>query len=345
MKRLLQYGTLSLVLGLSSCDNKELCFNHSEHASRYATEVNITYEREWEQPYDNNTDWSTRLDALQLGISYDELRPGIPEGIRLTSFNAAGVRTDNNITPYGEVVYLSPGTNSLLFYNNDTEYIIFNSMESYSDASATTRSRSRVTFKGNPYYRPADSSREEVTVSAPDMLYGNYVDEYIQERVMTPQPLAVSMHPLTFTYVVCYRFEHGYDYVALARGAMSGMAGAVYLSNGRTSDEAVTILDDCTLEPWGILALVKSFGSPDFPNPHYSRAERSFGLNLEVRLHNGKLLNFDFDISDQINSQPHGGVVMVDGINISDETGASGGSGFNVSVDDWGEFEDLPITF
>lgn len=344
MKRLIPIGTLGLMLmSLAACDQKELCFNHYDHASRYATDVSIAYEREWEQPYEDATHWSADWSTLDLGFSYDDLRPGIPEGVRLTSFNSAGVRTDNNIEPYGEVVHLSPGANALLFYNNDTEYIIFNDMESYDHASATTRSRTRSTYAGNPYYKAAAGSRDEVTVNPPDMLYGHYNPDYFQERVTTPQSLAITMRPLVFTYVVRYLFEHGYDNVALARGAMSGMAGSVYLSSGRTAEDAVTVLYDCTLEPWGVLAVVHSFGIPDFPNPHYSRAARTFALNLEVRLKNGKLLNFNFDITDQVLTQPHGGVITVDGIDIPDDVAGSGGSGFDVSVDGWGEFEDKPV--
>lgn len=347
MKRLIYMGALGLLaLGLAACENKELCFNHADHAPRYATDVSISYAREWQQPYEDGTDWSAEWGSLGMGFPYDDLRPGIPEGVRLTSFNADGLRTDNNIEPYGEVVHLSPGPNSLIFYNNDTEYIIFNDMESYDQASATTRSRSRDSYTGNPYYKPAGGSRDEVTVNPPDMLYGHYIDRYVQERVTTPQHLDVTMRPLVFTYVVRYLFEHGYDNVALARGALSGMAGSVYLSSGRTTNEAVTVLYDCTLEEWGVMALVHSFGVPDFPNPLYSRADRNFALNLEVRLKSGKILNFNFDITDQVRRQPHGGVITVGGIDIPDETPPEGGgSGFDVAVDDWGEFEDRPVDF
>ena len=75
------------------------------------------------------------------------------------------------------------------------------------------------------------------------------------------------------------------EYVSLARGALAGMAQAVWLNSGHTSDEAATVLYDCTVEKFGIQALVRSFGIPDFPNEHYGRrAKRKYGLNLEVRL-------------------------------------------------------------
>lgn len=61
-------------------------------------------------------------------------------------------------------------------------------------------------------------------------------------------------------------------------------------------------------------------------------------LNLEVRLKNGKVKNFDFDVTDQVHRQPRGGVIIVDNLVIS-------GGEFEVDVEDWGDYEDilLPI--
>lgn len=335
----------AVLLMASSCVHKDLCFDHLDHASRYATDVAFTYELSWEQPWENSTDWQSGWDALGLGFSYNSLCPKVPEGIRLTSFNSPGMRSDNNLEPYGEEIYLSPGVNSLLFYNNDTEYIVFNDLDSYDNASAGTRARSRSTYTGNPLYGRGGSRADETTVNAPDVLFGHYIESYTQERVAQPQQLAVEMRPLVFTYVVRYHFAHGYNYVALARGAMSGMAESVYLSNGHTSKKPVTVLFDCTLEQWGVLATVRSFGIPDYPNFEYSRGDGSFALNLEVRLKNGKILNYYFDVTDQLLKQPHGGVITVDGIQVSDEDGGGSGGAFDVTVDGWGEFQDVPVEF
>ena len=58
---------------------------------------------------------------------------------------------------------------------------------------------------------------------------------------------------------------------------------------------------------------------------------------------NGKIKSFDFDVTDQVEVQPQGGVIVVSGIEISDEEGESGGSGFDVDIDDWGEYEDIEL--
>lgn len=331
-----------MMFSLTSCNHKDLYFDGE---TRYASEFTIDYALDWEQPYDNKTDWISQWSSLNLGFSYDELRPSVPEGVRMKAFNTDGTTVETNMPATGEETYLPPGENSLLFYNNDTEYIIFNNMASYKDASATTRSRLRPTYTGNPEYQPARSSGDELTVAAPDVLFGHYIDSYIQHRNTKAQQLSFTMQPLVFTYVIRFRFDEGYNYVALARGALAGMARAVYLHNGRTSAETATVLYDCTLEPWGIQAIVKSFGIPDFPNPAYSRGSNDFAITLEVMLKNSKIVTFNFNITDQMSIQPHGGVITVDGLKISPEQGDPGGSGFDVDVDDWGEFEDVEIEF
>ena len=157
--------------------------------------------------------------------------------------------------------------------------------------------------------------------------------------------MSVTMHPLVFKYLVRYEFSKGLEYVGLVRGALSGMAAAVYMHSGQTSKEAATLLYDCSLTPWGAQAIVTSFGVPDWPNALYqpTRGQRSYALNLEVRLKNGKIKNFDFDVTKQVEAQPQGGVIVVKGLEITDEEGKEGSSGFDVNVEGWGEFNDIII--
>ena len=93
---------------------------------------------------------------------------------------------------------------------------------------------------------------------------------------------------------------------------------------------------------YGTQALVKSFGIPDYPNPNYSRGPHQYCLNLEVRLTNGKTQQFEFDITEQMEKQPHGGVIVVSGIEI-DPNATAGGGVFNIGVDGWGDAVDVPL--
>ena len=51
----------------------------------------------------------------------------------------------------------------------------------------------------------------------------------------------------------------------------------------------------------------------------------------------------DFDVTDQVQSQPHGGVIVVKGIVVKRDDGTQGEGAFDVDVTDWGETEDIPL--
>lgn len=333
--------TTTAALLLSSCEQKDLCFNHDEHALKYAAEVQATYELEWEYTYED-TDWRNAWPEA-FGLSYESLLPHKPQGLRIVTYNDDGSYDIANRPPEGGEVRFRPGVHSMLFYNNDTEYIVFAGLDQYAYAKATTRSRSRATYVGNKYYN--SPSRSENTVNPPDVLFGHYIATYTPPHTSAVTPLPVTMHQLVFTYLVRYEFSKGLEHVTLARGALAGMAEAVYLNSGRTSSEDATILYDCSLKPFGAQAEVHSFGVPDFPNDYYTRSTRRYALNLEVMLTNGKILDFDFDVTDQVAAQPKGGVIIVSGIEIPDQATAGEGSCFAVDVTDWGEYEDIELIF
>ncbi len=338
-----QFFLAASLLMLAACDHKELCFDLESHSSDSGVNIVAQYEQEWQYDYEDYTDWASSWPE-SFAMDYDDLRPGLPEGLRMQVYNEDGGYSTMNLDPEGETVKMQAGEHSLLFYNNDTEYIVFDEMQSFASAKATTRTRTRSSYLGNIYKTSTDGSAEK-TVNPPDMLYGSYKESYVCMSSVYDE-LPVDMHPLVFSYLIRYEFSYGLEYVAIARGALAGMAEAVWLNSGRTSDEEATLLFDCTVEEFGAQATVHSFGIPDFPNEHYAtRAARSYALNLEVRLTNGKYLSFDFDVTSQVEAQPQGGVIVVDGIGISDEEGANSGSGFSVSVDDWGEFEDIDLNF
>ena len=78
-------------------------------------------------------------------------------------------------------------------------------------------------------------------------------------------------------------------------------------------------------------------------------------LNLEVLLPNGYIKTFEFDANDsilsqfdvteQILSQPRGGVIVIKGLRVEDEEASRGGEGFEVIVDGWGPYEDIILDF
>ena len=336
MRRLLASTLCLLLVALSSCNHQELCYDHPPHAHRYHIRILADYRLEWEELY-TGTDWKTNWPSHYL--PYEGFLPSKPMGLRVVNTSAAGTSDIHNLPADGGTITLYDGRNDLLFYNNDTEYILFSRHGDGATTRATTRSRTRASYLGSKY-----ANEGEETVNAPDMLFGNYIEGYVPEKLVVPADVAVMLQPLVFTYKIRYEFESGLEYVSLVRGALSGMARSVLMNSGYTSSEPATILYDCEKTDFGARAVVKSFGVPDFPNENYgTRSTNKHALNLEVMLRNGNMLSFDFDITEQMKSQPHGGVIVVKGIVIKKEDGMAGSGGFQVDVKDWGEYEDIEI--
>ena len=299
--------------------------------------------QEWENPYlggEIQLDWEAIWEEQGWPRSYDEFRPEVADGIRSIVYNTDEQPSVSNLESDGGIISMSQGTHSILFYNNDTEYIVFNDDPESGSVSVTTRTRTRVGF--------SEIHANERTVSQPDMLYGSYVESYVAEPTTEPVVLPVTMRPLVYTYAVRWEFAHGAQYIALARGAMAGMAENVYIHSGETGPEAATLFFDAQPGEWGVSAQVRSFGVPAFHPGEASGSQSAaespvYSLQLEVRLTNGQFKTFEADITDQIEQQPRGGVITVTGLEITDEEGQSGGSGFDVDVDDWGDRHEIEI--
>lgn len=331
--RLKYLVAVTVVSILCSC-REELCYDHTG-----STAVTLDYEQEWERDY--GMSHSASWDEEANGGTYDSHRPGLPESVAMTAYGSDDTKSSLHfLGAAGGETELPPGDYSLLLYNNDTEYIVINDEASLPDAAATTTTRSRSSL--TPLHRG------ERTVSPPDVLYGAFTTQTAGSAPHSTSTISATMRPLVYTYIIRYKFDHGIEHVRLARGALAGMAEKVFLRSGATGAEAATVLFDCEVQPWGVLAKVKSFGVPSFPGDHYNRAEGevdpdlTFTLNLEVMLPNGTIKSFERDITSQMRRQPRGGVIVVDGFIVVDED-AQVDSGFDVAVDDWGEYTDIDL--
>lgn len=339
MKRVLNIlSTLLLLAVLTACEHKDLCLDHSAHAHKHHINVIADYRYDWEECY-GGTDWEAAWPSDY--ISYDNLRPSKPDGIRIINHNDQGLSDKHNISADGGVVTLFEGYNDVLFYNNDTEYILFTNTNQVASTRATTRTMSRSSYLGNSY-----ANKNEMTMTPPDILYANYYEDLYVEKLEKPTDIEVTLQPLVYTYKVRYEFKEGLEFVAIARGALSGMARSVLLYNGNTSEESATILYDCEVTDYGVRALVNSFGVPAYPHGNYpTRGDGSYkhALNLELMLRNGSMITLEFDVTDQVQAQPHGGVIIVKDIVVEEEDGTQGSGAFDVEVNDWGPYEDIEL--
>ena len=327
-------SALMLASVLSGC-RKDLCYDHDH----WKVNVVPEWELAWERDY--GRDWKTDWDS-PAGYAYDDLRPSPGNGLAAFVYDGDGHHTERHIGADGGELPVGEGPHSVLFYNDDTEYIVFSSMDSYAEASATTRTRTRASY--------AQNHGAESTVNSPDMLFGSWIEEIVIEGTpgVSLMDLPVTLRPLVYKYVIVYRFESGIEHVRQARGALAGMAESVYLRDGHTGPEKVTVLfDDARIdaERSEVSVAVSTFGVPDYPDKYYQGLSARdvpdvFGLNLEVMLPDGSLKSFEFDISGQMADQPRGGVIEVEGLTVSEDEFGSGGA-FDVTVDGWGDYEDI----
>ena len=320
---------------MMSCRD-ELCYNHFP-----SLDVALSWEHEWERDYGmrHSENWDTPLH----GFGYDDLRPGKPEWVNIIRFTPDGKRHEHFIGNDGDNIMVEGGIDqSMLLYNGDTEYIILSDMATPPEARASATDRTRTSLTAFSEFHP--NTR---TTNPPDILYSAYLQTVAPVKTHESRPLPVKMQPLVYTYVVRYEFEYGLENVALARGALGGMADSVYLLDGRSSEEATIIIYDCDIKDYGCEAHVRSFGVPGFPDEYYGRGDlrtepRRYTLNLEVRLKNGKFVEFNIDVSDQIEKQPRGGLITVSGLRIED-IDSSSPAGFDVEVEGWGERVDIDL--
>lgn len=333
---------LVMLVTCASC-RKELCYDHYP-----VYDLRFSWELEWERDYGlgHHASWDPAVHHYE----YDELRPEVPEWVKMVRYFDDGRVSERFFNIEGSRFEVTANEDcSILFYNGDTEYIILSDVASLHDvcATATGRTRSGATL----LQEMKDLHQVSRTTNPPDVIYSAYVDHVPGIVNHEVKNLPMKMQPLVFTYLVSYEFEHGIEYVALARGALGGMAEGVYLRTGVSTDQKSIILFDCDIHADACRSQVRSFGIPGFPDSYFGRAETGatgpYTLNLELKLINGKTVEYNFDISDQIKNQPRGGVIKVSGIRIEDDEVPPTASGFEVEVNGWdddAEEIDLPIT-
>lgn len=334
-----------ILLGFSSCiyEYPDPC-EDDKPIGWYPAIVEASYETDWYLPVTPRKPWESDFPA-SLGIDESRLRPEVPAGLRVLSYPDDGDMKSFNLPAHGGDINLHALSSHLLFYNNDTEYILINPKAGFDSVVATTRRHSAGTYKGNP--KVGTIENPQPIYSSPDMLFRRSIYDYDADSPDSLRVINVHLLPAVFSYVVHFGFDSGIDYVQSAKGAITGMARGVLLSSGKALDDgSVTLLYDCDKEGDGMTGVVKSFGLPGYtPEGEPMYPDRRYGITLQTFLKNGKLLTFDFDVTSQVAVQPYGGVIIVNGLKISESDGKpEGGNGaFDVDVDPWGPSDDIDI--
>lgn len=364
------FATLLLASLFMGCERKDLYLAQrgtlSIDVSVYDIQLDLLWGVDWQ------TKWQYRWDESLYGpIGYTQ-----PTGVRanvytINQINQRVKYTTRNLPKHGGKVSLTTNaTYDMMFYNNDTEYILFATDDS-TYYYATTRGNVR-----SPYTRGFSNYNQ------PDQLFGAYMhdlyvtddpDAYEVEQASDGSFIYVynveaSLTPYTYIYLCQVMLLNNKDDNGLrVQGAegftVSGLAGGVDLFTRTTDsihivaitqedvkplqeDRSLTLPDGTTSEGDIFAARLMTWGLPGIDPLERSRtrvpivSDDSTTIALGLKLRNGSVYSVERNITEQIKQYPAGGIitVVIDAAEIPDSIiggKPKPGGGFDASVDNW----------
>ena len=361
----------TLITMLTSCERKDLYLAQrgtlNIDVSVYDIRLDLLWGIDWK------TEWQYLWDESVYGpIGYTE-----PTGVRANIYSVDEADQRNRYTTRnlpkdgGRVSLTTLQTYDLVFYNNDTEYILFSTDDANDYFYATTRSNTKAAY-----------TRSYDHYNQPDQLFGTFLDdlyvtddpdeyeiEYDEEGTLYyVYKVNAALTPYTFIYLYQVMLLNNTDdagkRITGCEGiSVDGMAGGVDLFTRVTdSTNIVTITQDDTkpmltdrdlrlpdgTETVGDIfaARVMTWGIPGVDplalrglrTDAYPKDSVDVGIGLIMR--NGTVYPIQRNITEQIKQRPAGGVItiVVDAAEIPDSiigNKPNPGGGFDASVDNW----------
>ena len=364
------FAVLLLASLFMGCERKDLYLAQrgtlSIDVSVYDIQLDLLWGVEWQ------TKWQYMWDESLYGsIGYTE-----PSGVRanvyaINQINQRVKYTTRNFSKDGGKVSLTTNsTYDMVFYNNDTEYILFATDDS-TYYYATTRGNSRA-----PY------TRSFANYNQPDQLFGTYLhDLYVtddpeayEKEIMADGSILyvfdvdASLTPYTYIYLCQVMLLNNEDEMGTrVNGAegltLSGLAGGVDLFTRMTDsthvvaitqDDVKPLLKERTLHlPDGtttkgdiFAARVMTWGIPGVDPLEHTFTRQPIQTNnpinmaVGLKLRNGSVYTIETDVTEQLKQSPAGGVItlVIDAGEIPDSViggKPKPGGGFDASVDNW----------
>ena len=329
---------LAIPLIMAGC-RKDLCYDHYDASNPNSISLDIEWLLEWELGSEFN--WAANWENLGADNDYEYFRPKQPEGIAVILYDEIDEEHTYNrelhLPASGGSITLDETTRALLIHNDDSEFIIISETKNPDNAYASTRSVSRSAFD--------DFHAGEKTMTEPDNLYGAFVEiEGINSEEGVRSAPRISLRPLVYSYVLRFKIDKNRACIAGARGAIAGLPDRIFLKDATTGTGSATILFDGSVTSYGIGTHIVTFGAhnPRNDSDYDDSSRKRYDLKLEILFYNGNSLSYEFDITDQIEKQPQGGVIILEDLDIPDEI-ARNGSGFQPNVDEWGDENDVTL--
>ena len=365
------FVALLLTSIITGCQRKDLYLAQrgtlNIDVSVYDIQLDLLWGLEWK------TEWQYLWDASLYGpIGYTE-----PTGIRanvyaLDETNQRFRYTTRNLPKTGGKVSLTTRQSyDMVFYNNDTEYILFSTDEANDYFYATTRSNTKAAYtRSYDHYNQPDQLfgtylHDLYVTDDPDAYEMSYDEEGIPYYVFE---VNATLNPYTFIYLyqvmVLNNDDDAGKRITGCEGiSVDGLAGGVDLFTRVTDslnlvtitqEETMPMLTDRALRlPDGtettgdiFAARIMTWGIPGI-DPLAQNATRteaqpqdSIGAGIGLIMRNGTVYPIQRNITEQIKQRPAGGVItiVIDAAEIPDSIigeKPKPGGGFDASVDNW----------
>lgn len=307
------FGILSVgaFLLLSSCEHKELCYNHTHNA-----EVKVVF------------DWANDPTANpeSMDIYFIPEEGGSPQRYQFGG-------------KHGGTIQVPLGRYHVIGINSDSETNLIAGADKWENFEIRTVNTSLLSFLGVRGTEPprADGTEDERVVHAPDKLWhaadtDHHLDDPTKSYVITLYP-----ENGLCNYTVKVINVTNLKYATNLSGSLSSMAGGLKAAMCELTTDRVTVSFSSDSDQESVISSrFRVFGHcPSLNDPHQ--------LTIYAVVADGSKFYKTFDVTEQIHTaaDPRNIEILIDGLELPKPI--INGGGFNPDVSEWGEGEDVEI--
>lgn len=306
---LLAVAVLAVLL-LTSCEHKDLCYDHYHN-----TKIQVVF------------DWKNAPDAT-------------PETMRLYLFPIDGgrPRTYEFIDYRGGHVNVPAGRYKALCVNSDTESVLYRGIDSFDSFEAYAPDG--VLSVGAFLVPRAEGTSEERVAKSPDRLYSARLDDLTVELSKENQTVTLYPELSVCRYRVEIRNVSNLQYVSSdgIAGSLSGMSGGLLVGRNELTSAPVTVPFEVISD--GVSTLTAdflTFGQTGSSGPAHK-------LVIYVIMSDGSKNYYTFDVTRQVDeaADPRDVHILLDGLPLPKPI--VNGGGFQPAVDEWENIDiDVPM--
>lgn len=310
MNHVLKIVTIFAILLLTSCEHKDLCYEHSD-----TIRIQVVF------------DWKNAPDAT-------------PETMRLYLFPAGGDKPQAyEFTDYrGGYINVPAGRYKALCVNSDTESVLYRGIESF-DRFEAYAPDGVLNVRSSSFPRAEGTSDERIARS-PDRFYSARLEDVRIDLSQENQAITLYPEASVCRYRITITDVSNLKYISSdgISGALSGMSGGLLAGRNELTSDPVTV-------PFGMIsdgistltADFLTFGQTGPGGPIHK-------LVIYAIMSDGSKNYYTFDVTRQIDeaADPHDVHIRLEGLPLPKPI--VNGGGFHPGLDEWENIDiDVPM--